>query len=100
MKTSKNPSGAKADLIARTELIKYKLPTYPHSLGHGLGLDIHENPRLTVKHDVTLKPGMVFTVEPGVYLPGKFGIRIEDTVALTKNGLEILTKSNKTLRFL
>ncbi len=72
-------------------------PPYPHSLGHGVGLEIHEDPRLSIKRDHILKPGMVFTIEPGIYLPGKFGIRIEDTVILTETGLEILTRSSKNL---
>jgi len=62
-----------------------------------VGLDIHEAPRLTVKKDELLKPGMVVSVEPGVYIEGKFGIRIEDLVLLTKSGPEILSKSPKDL---
>ena len=68
-----------------------------HSLGHGVGLEIHEAPRLSPKSKETLKPGMVFTVEPGIYLPDKFGVRIEDTAVLEKNGLRLLTRSPKTL---
>ncbi len=55
---------------------------FGHSLGHGVGYEIHEAPRVSKKSDVILKPGMVITVEPGIYLPGKFGIRIEDTIVL------------------
>jgi len=62
-----------------------------HSTGHGVGLEIHEAPRISPKDKTVLKPGMVITVEPGVYLPGKFGVRIEDTILVTKNGFEILT---------
>ncbi|MDO8657753.1 MAG: aminopeptidase P family protein [Candidatus Levybacteria bacterium] len=68
-----------------------------HSLGHGVGLEIHEAPRLSAKSKEILKPGMVFTIEPGVYLPDKFGVRIEDTVVLEKSGLRLLTRSPKTL---
>lgn len=68
-----------------------------HSLGHGVGLEIHESPHLSSKSKEILKPGMVFTIEPGVYLPEKFGVRIEDTVVLGNNGLRILTKSKKQL---
>lgn len=64
-----------------------------HSFGHGLGLDIHEEPILSSKYDTKLKKNMVVTIEPGVYLPGKFGIRIEDTVLVNKNGANTLTKS-------
>jgi Xaa-Pro aminopeptidase len=63
-----------------------------HTTGHGVGIDIHEAPRISAKDKTTLEAGMVITVEPGVYLPGKFGVRIEDTVLVTKNGFEILTK--------
>lgn len=62
-----------------------------HSLGHGVGLDIHEGPNIHSKNEGLLKEGMVFTVEPAIYLPGKFGIRIEDMVLVTKNGCEVLS---------
>lgn len=64
---------------------------FVHSLGHGIGLDIHEGPNIYGKNNELLKEGMVFTVEPGIYLPGKFGIRIEDMVLVTKNGCEVLS---------
>ena len=66
-----------------------------HSLGHGVGLDIHEIPYISGKNDSTLKANMVVTDEPGIYLPGEFGIRIEDTVLITKTGCINLTKSDK-----
>lgn len=66
-----------------------------HALGHGVGLDIHEMPVLTSKFDNILKENMVIAVEPGVYIPKSFGIRIEDTVLVTKNGCIKLTKSEK-----
>lgn len=66
-----------------------------HSLGHGVGLDIHEEPFFGIIYDQPLKENMVLTVEPGVYKPGQFGIRIEDTVLVTKHGIERLTKSPK-----
>ena len=68
-----------------------------HSLGHGVGLEIHEAPRLSPKSKETLKEGMVFTIEPGIYLPQKFGVRIEDTVVLEKTGLRTLTRSPKQI---
>lgn len=61
-----------------------------HSLGHGVGLDIHEHPYINKRNDVILEENMVFTIEPGVYLPGEFGIRIEDTVVLKADGAHIL----------
>lgn len=70
-----------------------------HSFGHSLGLDIHEEPILSSKHDEKLKKNMVITVEPGVYFPGKFGIRIEDTVLINKNSSNSLTKSGTMLDF-
>ena len=68
-----------------------------HSFGHGVGLDIHEMPTLSNKKDYILKRNMVVTDEPGVYLPGKFGIRIEDTVLVNSVWCERLTKSEKGL---
>ncbi len=66
-----------------------------HSLGHGVGLEIHEYPYLSSKNDFTLKDKMVVTNEPGIYIPDRFGVRIEDTVLITKNGCIKLTKSDK-----
>lgn len=64
---------------------------FNHGLGHGVGIDVHEFPRFSMKDDSTLESGMVITVEPGIYLPGRFGIRLEDTVLVTENGCEILS---------
>lgn len=85
-------SVAAIDKIARNSLKEKKLDVYfGHSLGHGVGLEIHENPRLSEQDPTILKEGMVVTVEPGVYIPGKFGIRLEEMVLVTKKGCEVLS---------
>jgi Xaa-Pro aminopeptidase len=68
---------------------------FGHGLGHGIGLEIHENPRFGVNQQTVLEPGMVMTVEPGIYLPGLLGVRIEDDILVTKTGCEILTHVSK-----
>ncbi len=80
------------DQQARNYLVNNKLGKFfGHSLGHGVGLEIHEAPSISTRSPSILKENMVFTVEPAVYIPGKFGIRIEDMVLVTKNGCEVLT---------
>ena len=61
-----------------------------HSLGHGLGLEIHEKPYLSTRSENILKENMTVTVEPGIYVPGEFGVRIEDTVLVEKGGCSVL----------
>lgn len=68
-----------------------------HRLGHGLGMDVHEYPSVHGQNQETLRPGMVFTIEPGVYLPGAGGVRIEDDVLVTETGVEVLSKFPKKL---
>jgi Xaa-Pro aminopeptidase len=70
---------------------------FGHSLGHGVGLEVHELPALKSRGKVTLAPAMVLTVEPGIYIPGKGGVRIEDVVAVTESGCRNLTKSSKEI---
>ena len=70
---------------------------FGHGLGHSVGVEIHESPNFNTKCDTLLEKGMVMTVEPGIYLENRFGVRIEDMVYVTKNGCENLTKSNKEL---
>jgi len=81
------------NVLRGTKLDKY----FTHSTGHGVGLEIHEPPRLGSRQEERLEPGMVITIEPGIYVPGKGGIRIEDMVVVTSNGCEILTPVTKEL---
>ena len=85
------------DHQARNHITKNGLGKYfGHSLGHGVGLEIHEGPTISKTNPAILKAGMVFTVEPAVYIPHKFGIRIEDMVLVTKDGCEVLSRNRKT----
>jgi Xaa-Pro aminopeptidase len=70
---------------------------FNHGTGHGVGIDMHEEPRFRAGFGGTLEPGNVVTVEPGVYLPGRFGVRIEDLVLVTDDGCDVLTKFPKSL---
>lgn len=88
---------ADIDKEARSVFGKKDGRYFVHGTGHGVGLDIHEAPRLSAISGDILKQGMVFTIEPGLYIPGLWGIRIEDTVLLKKNGCEKLTKMDKEL---
>jgi len=90
--------GRDIDLIARGHIEQNGYGKYfGHGLGHGVGLNIHEAPRLSEKSTDVLVSGMVVTVEPGIYLPGIGGVRIEDMVLITDDGIENLTSSPKTL---
>jgi Xaa-Pro aminopeptidase len=87
------------DAAARRVLAGYGLDhCFIHSTGHGLGLEIHEPPRLGKRDRHRLRPGMAITIEPGAYIEGFGGVRIEDTVLVTKSGCEILTPTPKELR--
>ena len=89
--------GASTRLLTKMVENDFKLYGYDlvHSLGHGVGMEIHEAPYISSKSDAQLKENMVVTNEPGIYIPGKFGVRIEDTVQITKFGCINLTKSGK-----
>ncbi len=84
----KELDSAVRDYIAKQGFAEY----FIHGLGHGVGLEIHELPFVNSRSDIVLKENMVITVEPGIYLPGKFGVRIEDTIVVGKNSGEVLTK--------
>jgi len=85
------------DNIARKHITDQGFPTIPHSLGHGIGIEVHEQPRLSPKSKDILKEGMVFSIEPGIYIQGYGGVRIEDLVVLEKNASRLLTHSPKHL---
>lgn len=89
------------DAVARQHITGAGYGKYfPHSLGHGLGLQIHERPRVSPLGKETLRAGSIITIEPGVYLPGWGGVRIEDDVLLTRDGCRVLTRSPKELLIL
>jgi len=80
------------DAASRDYIIQQGYGEYfGHALGHGIGLEVHEAPRISGKERVSLASGMVFTIEPAIYLPGKFGIRLEDNILVTKKGCEVLS---------
>ncbi|GIN85512.1 Xaa-Pro dipeptidase [Heyndrickxia sporothermodurans] len=91
-------TGIEADAIARDYITEKGYGEYfGHSLGHGIGLEVHEGPGLSVRSDIVLRTGMVVTIEPGIYLPGIGGVRIEDDTLITEDSNEKLTHSTKDL---
>lgn len=91
-------TGVEADSIAREVFISCELEEYTlRGLGHGVGLEIHEWPRVTMNSKIVLSPGMICTLEPGVYIPGKAGVRMENLALITETGAEILNKTPLTI---
>ena len=91
-------TAGEVDQAARKLVKKGNLDRYfTHSTGHGVGLEIHEPPRIATGQEEILHPGMVITIEPGVYIPGKFGVRIEDMVVVTERGCQVLTPTSKRM---
>ena len=89
------------DNVARSTLDAWGYEQYfTHGVGHGVGLEIHEGPSVNKRSGTTLREGMIITIEPGVYIPGKYGVRIEDMCVVTKDGCRILTETPKTLVYI
>jgi Xaa-Pro aminopeptidase len=93
------PTGREIDAVARAIIDEAgHAEHFGHGLGHGVGLEVHEGPRLSKQGDDPLAAGMVVTVEPGVYVPGAVGVRIEDLVIVTDEGGEVVSSLPKALR--
>jgi Xaa-Pro aminopeptidase len=94
------PTGREVDAVARSIIdAAGHAEHFGHGLGHGVGLDVHEGPRLSKQGETALATGMVVTVEPGVYVPGAVGVRIEDLVIVTDDGAEVVSSLPKELEF-
>ncbi len=94
-------SAGEVDAAARDHIVEAGFGDYfGHSLGHGVGLDVHEAPRVKPEGDEILQAGTVITIEPGIYLPGKGGVRIEDMVAVTEAGAQLMTHYPRDIKVL
>ncbi|SES71139.1 Xaa-Pro aminopeptidase [Natronincola peptidivorans] len=91
-------TGKDLDSIARSIIEEAGYgDNFGHGLGHGVGLEVHELPHVNIIGDIPMEPGMVITIEPGIYIPGFGGVRIEDLVVVTENGYKVLSKTSKEL---
>lgn len=100
IKSGAKVMAAKVDKLARDYITSKGYSTIPHSVGHGIGLEVHEHPSLSPKSKEILERGMVFSIEPGIYLPQFGGVRIEDLFVLKEKEIVQITKSNKNLTVL
>lgn len=85
------------DKIARDYIVKQGYPNIPHGVGHGIGIEVHESPFINLYSKENIKPGMIFSIEPGIYDPNFGGVRIEDLVLINKNKLELISRSRKEI---
>jgi Xaa-Pro dipeptidase len=93
-------SALEIDKVARDLITKAGYGEYfNHRLGHGIGMEVHEFPSIGGAEDIIIEKGMVFSNEPGIYIPGKVGVRIEDCLYVTDNSAEVLTHTSKDLLF-
>lgn len=98
---SKEKKLSAVDMFCRKLITENHLPNYPHSTGHGVGLEVHENQKVSGTSEDLLQSGNVITIEPGIYIPGKWGMRIEDTaVLMPDNKIKVLTEFPKSVQIL
>ena len=95
-----SPAGHRIGSRTPTSRSRVSGPFFRSGTGHGAGLEVHEPPRIAESSDTVLEAGMVVTVEPGIYIPGKWGVRIEDLVLVMEDGYEILSRVSKDLHIL
>ncbi|MGM0641652.1 MAG: M24 family metallopeptidase [Thermotogota bacterium] len=89
------------DLAARNIIEKHGYGKFfTHRTGHSIGIEVHEWPYVSKENDMIVKPGMIFSIEPGIYIPNQFGVRIEDLVLVTENGVEVLNNYTKEMQIL
>lgn len=94
-------TAAELDAVARDIITKAGYGEYfIHRLGHGIGKNVHEFPSIMQGNDLVIEEGMCFSIEPGIYIPGVGGVRIEDCGVVTKNGFEPFTKTDKSLKYI